>query len=99
MYKHDPIVGRYVYINCQGKSYRTYYEENGDGIPMVCLHTAGTDGRQYRHQLCDIDIASNFRVIAFDLPRHGKSIPPEGWHLEEDEYKLTTSFYAEFILG
>ena len=75
MNKHDPIVGRYVYINCQGKSYRTYYEENGDGIPMVCLHTAGTDGRQYRHQLCDIDIASNFRVIAFDLPRHGKSIP------------------------
>ena len=85
MNKHDPIIGRYVYINCQGKSYRTYYEENGDGIPMVCLHTAGTDGRQYRHQLCDSDMASNFRVIAFDLPRHGKSIPPEGWHLEVGE--------------
>ena len=36
MNKHDPIVGRYVYVTCQGKTYRTYYEENGEGIPMVC---------------------------------------------------------------
>ena len=35
MNKHDPIVGRYVYVTCQGKTYRTYYEENGEGIPMV----------------------------------------------------------------
>ena len=98
MNKHDPIVGRYVYVTCQGKTYRTYYEENGEGIPMVCLHTAGSDGRQYRHQLCDPDISANFRTIVFDVPRHRKSLPPAGWHLEEDEYKLTTSFYAEFIV-
>ena len=97
MNKHDPIVGRYVYVTCQGKTYRTYYEENGEGIPMVCLHTAGSDGRQYRHQLCDPDISANFRTLVFDVPRHGKSLPPAGWHLEEDEYKLTTSFYAEFL--
>ncbi len=98
MNKHDPIVGRYVYVTCQGKTYRTYYEENGEGVPMVCLHTAGSDGRMYRHQLCDPDISANFRTIVFDVPRHGKSLPPAGWHLEEDEYKLTTSFYAEFIV-
>ena len=98
MNKHDPIVGRYVYVTCQGKTYRTFYEEAGEGIPLVCLHTAGADGREYRHQLCDADITSNFRVIAFDLPRHGKSLPPAGWHLEEDEYTLTTSFDSEFIL-
>ena len=69
MNQHDPIVGRYVYVQCEGKTYRTYYEENGEGIPLVCLHTAGTDGRQYRHQLCDPDITQNFRVIAFDLWR------------------------------
>ena len=51
MNRHDPIVGRYVYVQCEGKTYRTYYEEHGEGIPLVCLHTAGTDGRQYRHQL------------------------------------------------
>ncbi len=99
MNQHDPIVGRYVYVTCQGKTYRTYYEETGDGIPMVCLHTAGTDGRQYRHQMCDPDIAANFRVIAFDMPWHGKSIPPSDWYLMEDEYKLTTSFYGEFIVA
>jgi pimeloyl-ACP methyl ester carboxylesterase len=91
MNQHDPIIGRYVYVTCQGKTYRTYYEETGEGIPMVCLHTAGTDGRQYRHQLCDPDISANFRVIAFDMPWHGKSIPPADFHLMEDEYKLTTS--------
>ncbi len=61
MNQHDPIVGRYVYVQCEGKTYRTYYEENGEGIPMVCLHTAGTDNRQYRHQLCDPDITQNYR--------------------------------------
>ena len=63
MNTHDPIVGRYVYVQCEGKTYRTYYEEHGEGIPLVCLHTAGTDGRQYRHQLCDPEITANFRVI------------------------------------
>ena len=61
----------------RGRNIGSIYEENGQGIPLVCLHTAGTDGREYRHQLCDPDITKNFRVIAFDLPRHGKSIPPK----------------------
>ena len=68
MAKFDPIIGRYVYVQCGSETYRTYYEENGQGIPLVCLHTAGTDGREWRHQLCDPEITKNFRVIAFDLP-------------------------------
>ena len=99
MNQHDPIVGRYVYVQCEGKTYRTYYEENGEGIPLVCLHTAGADAREYRHQLCDPDITQNFRVIAFDLPWHGKSIPPSDFYLMEEEYKLTTRFYCEFIVA
>jgi len=99
MAKFDPIVGRYVYVQCEGKTYRTYFEENGQGIPLVCLHTAGTDGREWRHQLCDPDITNNFRVIAFDLPRHGKSIPPGDFYRAEEEYKLTTKFYSEFIMA
>ena len=31
MNTHDPIVGRYVYVQCEGKTYRTYYEEHGEG--------------------------------------------------------------------
>ena len=71
----------------------------GQGIPLVCLHTAGADGREYRHQLCDPDITKNFRVIAFDLPRHGKSIPPKDFYKEEEEYALTSKFYSEFIMA
>lgn len=93
--KQDPIVGRYVHVPFQGEEYRTYYEEAGDGIPLVCLHTAGADNREWRHQMCDPEINADFRVMAFDLPRHGKSIPPAGFEMEE--YRLTEDFYGDFI--
>ena len=97
MAKIEPITGRYIWVPYEGEEYRIYYEEAGTGIPMVCLHTAGTDGREWRHQLCDEKINENFRVIAFDMPRHGKSIPPYDWYKEEEEYKLTAKFYAGII--
>ena len=55
-----------------------YFEEAGQGIPLVCLHTAGADGRQFRHLLNDAEITRHFRVLAFDMPWHGKSLPPVG---------------------
>ena len=61
------------------------------------LHTAGADGRQYRALLNDAEITRRYRVIAFDLPWHGKSSPPEGW--EREEYRLTAAGYAEAIRG
>ena len=75
MVRMDPIVGRFAYIPYEGTEYRVYFEETGQGIPLVCLHTAGADCREWRHQLCDPDMTRDFRVLAFDLPRHGKSIP------------------------
>src|SRR6185295_10055595 len=99
MARIEPIIGRYVHVDYEGKDYRIYYEEAGKGIPLVCLHTAGTDGREWRHQLCDPDITRHFQVIAFDLPRHGKSIPPAGWWKEGEEYKLTSKFYSEFVMA
>ena len=93
----EPITGHYVRVPYEGEEYRVFFEEAGSGIPLVCLHTAGTDTREWRHQLCDTDINENFRVIALDLPRHGKSIPPEGWWKEE--YKLTAKFYSEFLMA
>ncbi len=95
--RQDPIKGGYVYVPYNGYEYRVFYEEAGQGIPLVCLHTAGTDSREYRHQLSDPEINQNFRVIAFDLPRHGKSIPPVGF--EKEDYKLTADFYSEFTLA
>jgi len=93
----EPIVGRYLRLPLGGRPHRVYFEEAGDGIPLVCLHTAGADGRQFRHLLNDTAVTSHFRVIAFDMPWHGKSLPPVGW--QDEEYTLTTRGYVELILA
>ena len=91
----DSITGRYVYFDIEGRPHRVYFEESGAGIPLICLHTAGSDATQFRHLLTDVEIAKQFRVIAFDMPWHGKSLPPVGYHNEE--YRLTTDLYDATI--
>jgi pimeloyl-ACP methyl ester carboxylesterase len=91
----EPIVGRYLRLEVAGVAHRIYFEEAGSGIPLVCLHTAGSDGRQWRHLLNDAEVTGSFRVIAFDLPFHGKSNPPESW--QGEEYRLTTQSYTDTI--
>ena len=93
----EPIVGRYLRLDFQGKPHRVYFEEAGQGIPLLCLHTAGADGRQYRALLNDADITRRYRVIAFDLPWHGKSSPPPGF--EHDAYQLTTDGYVDIVMA
>lgn len=93
----EPIVGRYLTVDIGGKPCRVYFEEAGEGIPLVCLHTAGADSRQYRHMMCDADITSRYRVIAFDMPWHGKSYPPPGW--QDEEYRLATERYVETVMA
>ena len=95
--KMEPIVGRYVHIDIEGVAYRIYFEEAGAGIPLLCLHTAGAHSGQYRHLMCDSRVTEKFRVLAFDLPWHGKSIPPVGW--ENTEYRLTSTFYVASIMA
>lgn len=92
------ITGKYVPIDVEGTEYRVYFEESGTGIPLVCQHTAGSDGRQYRHILEDPEITDHFRVIVYDLPYHGKSMPPEGLEWWKVEYKLRAEFFKEFVL-
>jgi pimeloyl-ACP methyl ester carboxylesterase len=93
----EPIAGRYVHVQLGGRAHRVYFEEAGAGIPLVCLHTAGADNKQWRHLLNDPEVTKHFRVLAFDMPRHGKSLPPVGW--EREEYRLTTDAYIETILA
>ena len=52
----EPMTGRYFTLNSGGSEYRIYMEEAGTGIPLLCLHTAGSDARQFRHILADPDI-------------------------------------------
>jgi pimeloyl-ACP methyl ester carboxylesterase len=93
----EPIVGRYMTVELGARPHRVYFEEAGQGIPLVCLHTAGADGRQFRHLMNDQEITRHFRLLAFDMPWHGKSLPPEGW--EREDYRLTTASYTEMIVA
>ena len=93
----EPIIGRYVHVEIEGVAYRIHFEEAGAGIPLVCLHTAGAHSGQYRHLMCDPRVTDRFRVVAFDLPWHGKSNPPVGW--EGEEYRLTSEFYVACVIA
>jgi pimeloyl-ACP methyl ester carboxylesterase len=93
----EPVVGRYLRLDLNGKPHRVYFEEVGEGIPLLCLHTAGADGRQYRAILNDAEITRRYRVIAFDLPWHGKSSPPAGFQTEA--YQLTTDLYVDTVMA
>jgi len=92
----EPIAGRYLQLELLGRPHRLYVEEAGQGIPLLCMHTAGSDTRQYRGLMNDRRITDAYRVIAFDMPWHGKSSPPAGW--QDEEYRLTARDYVTMIL-
>jgi pimeloyl-ACP methyl ester carboxylesterase len=93
----EPVTGRYLRMDIEGRPHRVYVEEAGEGTPLLLLHTAGSDGRQWRDLLNDAEITSRFRCIAFDMPWHGKSSPPAGW--EGEEYRLTTAGYTGLVMA
>lgn len=95
--RFEPVIGRYMTLDLEGRPHRLYVEEAGQGTPLLCLHTAGSDTRQWRGLMNDPRITDSHRVIAFDMPWHGKSSPPEGW--EREEYKLTSQAYVDMVLA
>ena len=84
----DAPTGRYARLDLQGLEHRIYFEEAGTGIPLLLQHTAGSHGVQWRHLFEDSAITKNFRLIAYDLPFHGKSIPPVDRRWWAEEYRL-----------
>jgi pimeloyl-ACP methyl ester carboxylesterase len=92
MARFDAATGRYIHLAIDGVDYRVYFEEAGAGIPLLLQHTAGADGRQWRHLLEDAEIGRHFRMIAYDLPYHGKSVPPTTIEWWSTEYRLTRDF-------
>ncbi|MFA6264205.1 MAG: alpha/beta hydrolase [Pseudolabrys sp.] len=91
----EPIIGRYLTVDIGGEQHRLFVEEAGSGIPLLCLHTAGNDSRQFRHVMNDKEVTGRFRVVAFDMPYHGRSTPPDKWWLKKP--RLTTKLYIEII--
>ena len=58
--RFEPVTGRYLRLDLLGKPHRLYLEEAGEGIPLLCLHTAGADTRQYRAVLNEPRILKDF---------------------------------------
>ena len=93
----EPVTGRYLNLALLGRPHRLYVEEAGRGIPLLCLHTAGSDTRQFRGLMNDPAVTNHHRVIAFDMPWHGKSSPPAGW--QDEEYRLRSADYMQMVLA
>src|SRR6516164_10717250 len=71
------VIRRYVPVTVGGVTYPIYSEWAGSGQDLLCMHTAGADGRQFHGLMADPHIVEHHRLISFDLPWHGKSPPPE----------------------
>ena len=62
----------------RGQTAQLYTEQAGNGPPVLCLHTAGADTRQFHGVMCDAELGAAWRFIGFDMPHHGRSMPPSG---------------------
>lgn len=91
------IQGQYGQIATRSHGYDVYYESAGKGVPVLFLHTAGADGRQYQEQMSDVELAKRFEMFALDLPFHGKSSPPKDWN--GGSYVLTAEQYREWCVA
>ncbi|CAM5202234.1 2-succinyl-6-hydroxy-2,4-cyclohexadiene-1-carboxylate synthase [Castellaniella defragrans] len=90
------IAGAYRRVECGDDAALLYYDASGDGMPLVMLHTAGADSRQYLGLLADLNLRDEWRMFAFDMPFHGRSLPVESWHGQT--YRLRQSEYVQWCL-
>ena len=91
------VTGGYVPVTVADTTYQIYYETAGSGRDLLCMHTAGADGRQFHGLMADPCITESHRLVAFDLPWHGKSPPPEA--AIPGSWRLTTELYVDLIMG
>lgn len=96
----DTAIGRYAYIHANGEEARIYYETAGTGpIPLLLQPTAGADGRQYRYLLANPEMQKRFTMYAYDLPYHGKSLPPIGVRWWEKAYIPTREYLMNWVVA
>jgi pimeloyl-ACP methyl ester carboxylesterase len=93
--RFDRTTGRYLHLEVAGLRHRVYFEECGQGVPLLLQHTAGSDGKQWRHLLEDRELTERFRVIAWDPPTT-EVTPARGRALVEGRIDSPCGF-LEFI--
>jgi len=77
------IHGRYLPLDVPDLGSVWVYEESTGAQalpPMLLLHTAGADSRQWHALMTDQRLLADWRMLAFDLPFHGRSNPPLHWN-------------------
>lgn len=86
------IQGSYQLLD-EARGIWAYSEECGgqDKPALLMLHTAGSDARQWHGLMAQTELRSQWRMLAFDLPGHGRSPLPPGqanwtWKLGQDQY-------------
>jgi pimeloyl-ACP methyl ester carboxylesterase len=89
----SPLKGQYA----KSGSDWIYYETVGQtDQPVICmLHTAGADSRQWHGLMAMPELQKDWRMIAFDMPGHGRSPLPDGqpnW-----QWQLTQARYVEVV--
>lgn len=92
-------VGRYVNVEVNGKRHKVFYFEAGQGVPVICQHTAGNENRQWRHLLEDRELTKKFKFIAYDLPAHGKSDPSVDGDFFSQEQLLRSDWVTDFVVA
>lgn len=88
------LKGQYVDI---GNQQWVYCERSGNplGRPVLMLHTAGSDSRQWHGLMTNANLQTKFNLLAFDLPGHGRSPLPanqENW-----DWLLTEAQYMKWV--
>lgn len=91
------VSGRYMRVAHAGESFDMFTDMAGpeDATPLVFLHTAGADSRQFQMQLADLGLMETYRLHAPDMPFHGRSLPPLDWSGEP--YALSAERYAGWV--
>lgn len=69
-----------------------FVEEWGEGVPLLCIHSAGQSGVQYRRAAATL-ASLGYRVIVPDLPGHGRSEP------HRDGAVVDLGLYAEWLIA
>jgi pimeloyl-ACP methyl ester carboxylesterase len=91
------VAGSYLPVIVRGSRHHIYFETSGCGRDLLCLHTAGADSRRFHRLMADPRLTGAHRLVAFDLPWHGKSPPPPG--AVHGGWRLDTELYVALIMG
>lgn len=98
-FPHDPatVLGHRRRIAGPGGAQAVlHWLEAGRGTPVLFLHTAGADARQFFHQVADTGLQSGHRLLAFDMPWHGLSSGEDDRETTAD-YRLTEAAYLGWV--